>query len=527
MPFRRARRSLWPLWLCLVPAALAALVVAWPTAQAAPDAALGEAQPAAPAAPPPIFLPIVYKYWPQDIWVSRVEIIQGITMSAGYQVHIAGRPAVMRVFVGLSGPPSLAGVTARLTRYVGGAAQDSLTAGPITALPAPNEGLLADTLNFTLPAHWLAAGTSYVLELDHNNTIPEGNEANNRVPAAGQQSFNFVAVPTLEVVIVPVQYNGPNGSSLPPTANLAYLTWMPFKVYPIAQINYTLRGTPLVFNGDLRNGDGWVALLNAVTALHAAEDPQQSKVYYALVDSIILDGCSGGCIAGIGWVNNSQSQLKSAAGFAGFPNNRNEASPTFTHEMGHNFGRGHAPCGTTGPPYPYPGGIIGQWGYDLNTALLRHPTTYKDYMSYCGPEWTSDFTYRALYDAWSWAISSGAAQASAQAPQPAWAVSGQLDEAGVPQLTSIQPLSAPLSDFTTSTVSPYQVEVLDAAGRVLAAYPVTPLPFAIDYTTPDGEGGHADERVGFFAVMPALDEAASLRLAGPAGSTLTDILPSR
>jgi hypothetical protein len=63
-----------------------------------------------------------------DLAVSRTEIIQGITMSDNYSVHIAGKPALLRAFVTLQGKASQDGVTARLTRYVGDVAMDSLDA---------------------------------------------------------------------------------------------------------------------------------------------------------------------------------------------------------------------------------------------------------------------------------------------------------------------------------------------------------------------------------------------------------------
>src|SRR5262249_42177067 len=143
----------------------------------------GGAAPALAAAPDPAltirtFLPFLAKPRPAvDLSVSRIEIIQGINMAAAYRVQVAKRPALVRVFVGVSGAAQISGVTGRLTRYVGSVAQDSLDAGPITAPVTPSEGSLNQTLNFTLPANWLAAGTGYVLQLDPGNAIAETNEA--------------------------------------------------------------------------------------------------------------------------------------------------------------------------------------------------------------------------------------------------------------------------------------------------------------------------------------------------------------
>jgi len=68
-----------------------------------------------------------------------------------------------------------------------------------------------------------------------------------------------------------------------------------------------------------------------------------------------------------------------------------------THELGHNWGREHAPCGVSGDPsYPYEGGSIGVWGYDRATGTLKSPSGHADIMSYCSPFWTSDYTYRGV-----------------------------------------------------------------------------------------------------------------------------------
>src|SRR5262249_55215098 len=179
-------------------------------------------------------------------------------------------------------------------------------------------------------------------------------------------------------------------------------------------------------------GTGWEDLLNAVTALHDAEDSSQSKEYVAVVDSVASDGCAGGCIAGIGWVNQPAFVKRSAVSFAGFAGDRNAASPVMTHEMGHTFGRGHSPCGTTvglQPGYPYPNARLGQWGYDNATGQLFDPNTHYDYMSYCNPNWTSDYTYHAIFSAWSW-VSQPFGRLAPGDYTPAWVLGGSFDADG-------------------------------------------------------------------------------------------------
>jgi hypothetical protein len=71
------------------------------------------------------------------------------------------------------------------------------------------------------------------------------------------------------------------------------------------------------------------------------------------------------------------------------------------HEVGHAHGRNHAPCGGAqgvDSKFPYSGGGIGVWGYDINTKTFINPSKGKDIMGYCSPEWVSDYTYTALYN---------------------------------------------------------------------------------------------------------------------------------
>lgn len=339
-----------------------------------------------------------------DLGISQVKVIQGISMAPSREVRIAQRPTVVRVFCSLTGASSQAGVTANLTRYVGGLPQDTIT--PVSAITLPatvQEGNLSHTLNFSLPSSWLTPGTSFAVQLDPNQTIAEFDETNNRYPASGAEAFDFVEVDPVEVVVVPVPYqrNGSGGIYYPNTSNISYFTWMPFKVWPVHQINYTLHATLATpFTGDLREYSCWSALLDLVEGIHDAEDPGWTKLYYGLVNFYDSDGCPGGCIAGLG----NLGWRPTAVGFSGWGAGTSDASETFTHEAGHNFGRNHSPCGNPANPdpgYPYSNASIGQWGLDVDDSYpwdLYNPSLIKDYMSYCSPVWTSDYTYRGIHD---------------------------------------------------------------------------------------------------------------------------------
>jgi hypothetical protein len=41
---------------------------------------------------------------------------------------------------------------------------------------------------------------------------------------------------------------------------------------------------------------------------------------------------------------------------------------------------------------------LGSWGYDVKTKELFDPADHVDFMSYCSPEWISDYNYQLLLE---------------------------------------------------------------------------------------------------------------------------------
>jgi hypothetical protein len=436
--------------------------------------------PTAGEAAPGVFLPLVQRV-ETDLSIAEVKIIQGTSASGAFSVNVAGRDTDVRVFVGTGNGKNVAGVTARLCAFD----SEAVPLGCIDPVNAPvsapsREENLASTLNFHLPSGWLNTGYTFYVDLDPDRTVTDRNRANNRYPAQGTRSFDFVPAPSLNLTIIPIEY-WPYGSEqayLPQTDDLSYLTYLPEKVFPVPEVNisdhlhYTYRAREERYNLNNAEGYGWVELLSELMALHFMEDREGNRNYYGVVNSYTAHGCGIGCITGIGYLG-AYNAYHTAAGWSGWTDGSSVAAETMVHELGHNFGRGHVNCsGRESNPdanYPYPGGAIGQYGLDLASGQLYDPHHYADFMSYCDPTWTSDYTYWNIYH---YRHSMAVQSPEPAAPEQAVFVSGVISPDGE---ISLRPVYRQTVALAKRPDGPYTLQLIGEDGRMLASYPFAAL----------------------------------------------------
>jgi hypothetical protein len=196
-------------------------------------------------------------------------------------------------------------------------------------------------------------------------------------------------------MLVPVRYEADGSGRLPDTSpeQLLQMTKRLYSMYPTTEVMLSVRTIVATDRTDL--GD----MLDQMRELRSADAPPSDLSYYGMVRQAETFGdyCQGTCttgIAGFGSMNGT-----AAAGMGvGFPET---AAGTFVHELGHIYRRPHAPCGGAGAPdesYPYPNAGLGSWGYDFQTRELFDPTTHVDFMSYCSPDWISDYNYQLILE---------------------------------------------------------------------------------------------------------------------------------
>lgn len=311
-------------------------------------------------------------------------ITQGVQNSVRGMPLIEGRAGLLRIFV--TGDrlsyyqPRVEALFYRSDALVHGMAMSP----EFRRLPTEvDESRLDLSFNALIPRWVIAPGTDLVIRLDIDRTVPATPESRLRIPDEGKIRLDVRTVPRLDLVIVPVVVSSdPSGEIrrwtediTPGSEKLRPLR----SLLPVADMSVNVH-EGFVTTADLATGAGWGELLAELVFLRIREGGR--GYYYGAVhlgDDAIWDGL----------------------GQIGYPASVGKPDPvTLTHELGHNMGLLHAPCGGAigaDAAYPYSGGTIGVWGYDFFSERVVSASLYKDVMSYCGPQWVSDYHFaRAL-----------------------------------------------------------------------------------------------------------------------------------
>jgi hypothetical protein len=316
---------------------------------------------------------------------------------------IAARPAFIRVFVKAVG---------RTRPIIDGELRVKRAGKPDLVLKDSGKRVVAElddemleqTLNFAVGAEDMTPDATFSFRAGSKLDSTDPRDVVS-FPADGTTApFNAkTASQKLRVKFVPVTYEAVTGTSLTPDlADVATLKDTLYKMYPVASVEITVR-EPLKWSTPVEaDGPGWSALLSGIMQLRRA-DKADRDVYYVGVftpkETIDQFCAKGSCILGIAPQASERDVGMRAALVLGY--GQRGAGSTLAQELAHAMGRLHAPCGSPqaiDDAYPYTGGGIGTWGYDVLKKQLVDPGRYRDYMSYCGPTWVSDYTYQGVYD---------------------------------------------------------------------------------------------------------------------------------
>ncbi|MBV1859382.1 MAG: hypothetical protein KUG77_13295 [Nannocystaceae bacterium] len=224
-----------------------------------------------------------------------------------------------------------------------------------------------------------------------------------RLPEDGSEAFVGIeeSYQLLKVVIVPFNYDFGECTREP---DLSEETMQLFYDYMYMMMPVDTLDIEVMPNVDWDGELTSFVPLNQYMAGRRVDDAADPEVfYYGLVDV-----CSGGLGGAGGLANGIPSDPTSpdvgyqrvSSGLS-LPNNPEFSADTFVHEVGHSLGRRHVACngeeGGPDPTYPIEGGDLGEWGFGVIDFQLRHPTVYKDYMTYCNPAWVSTWGLNKVF----------------------------------------------------------------------------------------------------------------------------------
>ena len=325
---------------------------------------------------------------PFDLFIDGMYVVQSVQSYGDTVPLVAGRDAVVRVFVRASAPNDAAPAV-RLRLFLGASATPAQTwtvAAARGAVPTTiREDSLAWSWNQLVPGTLLQPGARLSADVDPANAVAEGDEANNTFPAFGTaKSLDVRTVSPFTIRFIPIRTAGNNATGNVSSANRAQFLATFGKLYPVATIASEVRAavytTTTTDTLQSNNGNGaWGAVLSEISALRVADGFMGH--YYGVARA----GYGSG-IAGLGYVPG-----RTAIGWDRLPSGDGVAA----HELGHNLSLAHAPCGgarDSDPGFPHPGGSSGIYGLDVATMALKLPSL-TDLMGYCNNTWISDYHY--------------------------------------------------------------------------------------------------------------------------------------
>jgi hypothetical protein len=327
----------------------------------------------------------------------------------------------------------------------------------------------------TLPADWIRPGMRVRVTLDSGDPSVT-------VPSDPIEVEPLVAtVPELQVTVFPLRV----GDRAPSTSPAIYETWLDAATKRFAISTYDLEIHEPI---DLGLGESCTSATKfpALRELSFLRTERASERFYVGVLP-----CSAGGVA-------------YTPGFVQVTSPGVDRVETFLHELGHNFGLLHAPCGDppgVDPNYPYQGGVLGLPGFDAATDTWLSAGT-NDVMGYCAGSWLSDYSYARSARYRVTMERPPALSAQTEAPSDATLlVQGEVASDGTIDVThavrKAQP-TRPQPPAASTDVDRVSIEIVAPSGQLLERHQATLL-----------EVDHVDVRV--FTTRIGMDEDAARR----------------
>ncbi len=425
--------------------------------------------------------------------VASAYLTQAVQSLVNPVPLVAGKPALLRVFLTNGGVADARRPPVRATFYRNDRPVHTVDIpGRDEPLPdRPEEGDLAASSNAAIPAEVVRPGLEMVIEFDPDGMPDSASGDGLRLPPAGRLAVKVIEVPPLDLTLVPFLWS-PNpdwtltdyAAGLSPDDELFRMTR---ETLPVGELRLNMREP--VWTSIKSEAKNTISILVEVFVVR------------------ILDGARGHYMGII--------PADERVGVAAIPGKYGVSALNgniIAHELGHNMNLGHAPCGGPSgvdPDYPYVDGTTGAWGYDIQSGSLVSPQNF-DLMSYCSPDWISDFHFvKALIYRRSEETPVPAARAASATNLLLW---GEVNDLGELILHPAFAVDAP--PVLPETGGPYRLTGEDGAGNTL-----------FDLSFGAAEIADADGSV-FAFVLPVrtdwLDRLHRIALSGPEGLNTID-----
>ena len=339
---------------------------------------LGETSLCAPDSP-------TFQSWLLGIGERRVALCREPSSAAAYLTQaaqsithpvplVAGKAALLRVFIPAPPGMDVSMPSVQASFYQGNQTihEVEIPQGATSLLSGIEESDLTYSANAEIPGSVVMPGVEMVVEIDPDRNPESATGVARRIPESGRQPLNVRQVPPLNLTLVPFLWvESPHLGLLTDTEGLTEeddLFWQTRNLLPVAEFDLTVR-----------------------EHVWTSTDPFIGYSYEILMETKairVMDGSS----------NHYMGIIRAGGGQAELPGTSSVSvldAEIIAHELGHNFSLFHSPCGGAfgpDPNYPYNDGSIGSWGYDFRSGMLVSPTT-ADLMTYCEPQWISDYGF--------------------------------------------------------------------------------------------------------------------------------------
>jgi hypothetical protein len=336
----------------------------------------------------------------QGVKVSLMKNGQAVTQKNAPIVE--GRPALVRVSVAPQSGFQSRKLAALLDLQSSNPAVKPQTLS-LDVASASSDGNLGSTFNFALPAEQVTADLKLRVSLHEPSGASVGAVAAGvAFPAQGTLPLGAEHSGAMRITIVPFKYLADGSGRLPDTSSQQIQRYhdVLFAMYPTTKLDLSVRAA-VDYQGYVGPGSGWSSWLDKLCDLRMKDQVDSKVYYYGIIAPASSWSSYGSGIAGLGNIppaDGSWGRCSVGLGFTG----ADTYGFLMAHEVGHTLGRPHAPCGVSGESFPYSGARIGAWGYSLASQKLKDPNEFRDVMSYCDPQWISDYNFAKLFKRIQW-----------------------------------------------------------------------------------------------------------------------------